>query len=176
MRVFYANRIEEEPRSSPALVWTGQGQGAALSLRAMSTEKHQQPPMTEQRGLLQSVVRRLEQTVAVLVLLLILWLFAKGYGFFAPIDPIPFEPTGWREPINNADANNPRSRMVDDLLTRLTPGMPKATVIEMLGPPDIPAPPCDYWHLGFRGDMIDPFSLAVCYADDTVTEGRIHQH
>ncbi|MBF0169815.1 MAG: hypothetical protein HQK87_01780 [Nitrospinae bacterium] len=114
--------------------------------------------------------------VAAVLLLAIGAVLIKAYHFLAPIDPIPFDPAGWRAPVDLYDRNTPRSRMVDHLLTRLTPGIKRRIVVEGLGPPDQTGDTCDYWRLGFRGDFIDPSSLRLCYEEGLLVESRIYRH
>jgi hypothetical protein len=125
---------------------------------------------------LPTALRLLRRGIGVAGMIAVGWVIVQLYQFMAPVSPATFDPAAWRDPIDHYDRNNPRSRMVDDVMGRLTVGMSPAAVTDLLGPPDIPGDDCAYYHIGWRSQMMDPDSLAVCYADGGVSTVRIHHH
>lgn len=73
-------------------------------------------------------------------------------------------------------ADNPRSPMVPVLLRELLkPSMPRAEVLDLLGPPDFEEHGAAYYALGRAPYGIDFEYLVIRYADDKLVLARLER-
>ncbi len=88
-----------------------------------------------------------------------------------------FDATVWKAQHNRDQAlDNPRSSMVGTLIgNRLKPGMARAAVVELLGPPEFQRNGNDYYTLGRSPYGIDYESLVVHYEQDKVTLAQLER-
>lgn len=108
--------------------------------------------------------------------IVILALVSSGWFVMKHFSRDTFDAAAWRAQAGKGDQDNPRAGMAATLTTEvLKPGMPRAEVLALLGPPDFQKGQKDYYELGRSAYGVDYEYLVALYEADALVRAYIER-